>query len=90
MKKINKKLTIIKYGSNTLVNEGINGLLSIDYSNINNHGFLINEIQNPVIIISSGAVAFGKTMRNELSYITDDIIRKRIFSAIGNPYLSIN
>lgn len=90
MRKLNKKLTIIKYGSNTLVTENINNKVSIDYNNISNHGLIINQIKNPVIIISSGAVAFGKSLSNNFDYIKDEIIRKRIFSALGNPHLSMN
>lgn len=89
MEKISKKLTIIKYGSNTLINRGSDGQISIDYENINRHGSVINKIDNPVIIVSSGAVAFGKTLGNKFDNIKDDIIKKRIFSALGNPHLSI-
>ncbi len=89
MEKINKKLTIIKYGSNTLVKNDENGNVSVDYINIKKHGLIIDKIKNPVIIVSSGAVAFGKTLGNEFDYIKDDIVRKRIFSALGNPHLSI-
>lgn len=42
MKKLNKKLTIIKYGSNTLVTKNINNTISIDYNNMSNHGLIIN------------------------------------------------
>lgn len=90
MKKLNKKLTIIKYGSNTLVTKNINNEISIDYNNMSNHGLIINQIKNPVIIVSSGAVAFGKSLNNDFDYIEDRIIKKRIFSALGNPHLSIN
>ncbi len=90
MKKINKKLTIIKYGSNTLVYQDTNKNISIDYNNFHEHGLIINQITNPVLIVSSGAVAFGKSINNKLNYIKDDIIKKRILAGIGNPHLSIN
>lgn len=89
MNTINKKLTIIKYGSNTLVKENILGGISIDKDTMENHGLIINQIQNPVIIVSSWAVAFGKTLWNSFDYIEDNTIRTRIFSALGNPHLSI-
>ena len=90
MKKLDKKLTIIKYGSNTLVKEGVDGDISIDYNNMSNHGLIINKTKDPVIIISSGAVAFGKSLNSNLDYIEDRIIKKRILAALGNPHLSIN
>ncbi len=90
MKKINKKLIIIKYGSNTLVTNGAHNETSIDYENMVAHGRIINRIHHPTIIVSSGAVAFGKTMRNKFEYIKNEVARKRIFSALGNPHLSIN
>lgn len=90
MKRLKKKLTIIKYGSNTLVTKDDKGNIIIDINNLTNHGLLINEINNPVIIISSGAVAFGKSLGNSFDYIENDIIRKRIFAALGNPHLSIS
>ncbi len=89
-KKINKKLIIIKYGSNTLVTNGAHNETSIDYENIVAHGRIINHIPHPTIIVSSGAVAFGKTMGNKFEYIKNEVARRRIFSALGNPHLSIN
>ncbi len=89
VEKINNKLSIIKYGSNTLVKQEEDGQISIDYENIQAHGSIINSIQNPAIIVSSGAIAFGKTFKNDFQYVDDEIVRKRIFSAIGNPHLSI-
>ena len=90
MEKINKKVTIIKYGSDTLVSKNVEGKISIDFNNICNHGLLIDKIDNPVIIVSSGAVAFGKTFDKDFDYVKDEIIKRRIFAAIGNPHLSIN
>jgi len=90
MKKLNKKLTIIKYGSNTLVTKNVNWNISIDYNNMQNHWLVINSIKNPVIIVSSGAVAFWKSLNNNFEYIQDDIVKKRVFAALWNPLLSIN
>lgn len=90
MEKLAKKLTIIKYGTNTLVTTDVNGEITIDQNNMKNHGLLISAIKNPVIIVSSGAVAFGKSLGSSFDYIEDNIIRKRVFAALGNPHLSIN
>lgn len=90
MHQLAKKLTIIKYGSNTLVTNDDDGNITIDTNTIKAHGLIIDKLQNPVIIVSSGAVAFGKTLGTTFNYITDPIIQKRIFAALGNPHLSIN
>lgn len=90
MKRLNEKLTIIKYGSNTLVTKDVNNNIIIDSNNLTNQGILINKIKNPVILVSSGAVAFGKSLGKSFDYIEDDIIKKRIFAALGNPHLSIS
>ncbi len=90
MNTISQKLTLIKYGSSTLVTKNNRDEIAIDSDNIKAHGAIINGIKNPVIIVSSGAVAFGKSLGNAFDYIDDEIIRKRIFAALGNPHLSIN
>lgn len=90
MRQLAKKLTIIKYGSNTLVTHDNKGNITIDTNTINKHGLIIDTLKNPVIIVSSGAVAFGKTLGSPFDYISDPIIQKRIFAALGNPHLSIN
>lgn len=84
MKKISKKLIIVKYGTNTLVDTNS----GIDYKNINKHGNIINNCKNPIIIVSSGAVGFGKTI-DDFNYIKDDVVKKRVLAAVGNPHLSI-
>jgi len=90
MDKINKKLIIIKYWSNVLLIKNINKNFSIDCNNINNHWLIIDKIANPVIIISSWAIAFWSSLNTDLSYINNEIIKKRIYSALWNPYLSMN
>jgi len=88
MEKLLKKITIIKYGTNTLVKKNESGDFSIDYVNIKNQGGVINNFDGPIIIVSSGAVGLGKTV-NGFDYIEDGIIRKRVLSAAGNPHLSM-
>lgn len=89
MKKIDKKLTIIKYGSNVLVKKNLFGDSFIDTKIIKNHGSIINKQKNPVLIVSSGAVAFGKIMAS-YGTIEDEIIRKRILASLGNPHLTMS
>lgn len=86
----NKKLWIIKYWSSTLIDENFHDKLCIDYKNIENHWSLIDKVQDPVIIVSSGAVAFWKIISHGLSKIQDETIRKRIYAAIWNPKLSLS
>jgi len=86
--KLNKKLIIIKYWSNTLIKTDINWNVSINYNNMYEHGILINKIQNPTIIVSSWAVVFWKSFNYDFSYIKDEIVKKRIYAALWNPSLS--
>ena len=44
---------------------------------------------NPVIIVSSGAIAFGKSQCCDLNHLEDEIIKKRVLAGIGNPLLSV-
>ena len=83
-----KKITIIKYGTNTLIEKKPVEKVSIDYDNIHNHGAILNQIDNPVILVSSGAVAFGMVYEDGFEYISDEVIKKRVLAAIGNPGLS--
>ncbi|MCD5396704.1 MAG: hypothetical protein LRZ98_00870 [Candidatus Pacebacteria bacterium] len=89
MEKINKKLTIIKYGSETLIRKNSNQKIAIDYNNFYEQGEIIDKINNPVIIVSSGAIAFGKSQCCDLNHLEDEIIKKRVLAGIGNPLLSV-
>ncbi len=89
MEKINKKLVIIKYGTETLVRKDGFGKLNIDFKTIEKHGAIINSSANPILMVSSGAVGMGKT-RADFNYIKDGVARKRALAAVGNPRLSIN
>ena len=84
-----RNLTIVKYGSGTLVTQDAAGDICIDHKVIAQHGSIINRIKNPVIIVSSGAVAFGKSLKPNLEHITNETVKKRVYSALGNPQLSI-
>jgi glutamate 5-kinase len=84
---INKKLYIIKYGSKTLIKENQKGKNQIDEKIIKLHGKIISQINSPVIIVSSGAVAFGK-IGVDLSKIENKTISKRLYAAYGNPELT--
>ena len=84
-----KKITIVKYGTNTLAQKDSDGNVSIDYDNIQKQGAVLNSVEHPVILVSSGAVAFGKAQGNDFEYVTDAVIKKRIFAAVGNPGLSV-
>jgi len=86
---LDKKLTIIKYGSNTLVHANVHDSISIDYNTIYDHGSIINAYDGPIIIVSSGAVALGKTI-NQFAEVDNEVIRKRMCASLGNPHLSMN
>ena len=85
-----KELYIIKYGSNTLVQENAKWEIEIDTSVLHQHWEIINTIDSPIILVSSWAVAFWKTLPWDYSYIQDEIIRKRVYAALWNPHLSIH
>jgi len=63
--------------------------MSIDTAIIDAHGKIIDTITAPVIIVSSWAVAFGKSLGWDYNYIGNEITRKRIHAALWNPHLSI-
>ncbi len=85
MQKINKKLTIIKYGTAVLMSK--DG--SIDKEILKAHGEIINNHKDPILMISSGAVGFGSSLAN-FDYIGDEVVRKRALACLGNPHLSMN
>lgn len=89
MKKISEKLTIIKYGTETLVRENASGEFCVDHDAISEHGVIIDNYNNPVLVVSSGAVGFGRALA-DFGYIKDSVARKRALAAAGNPHLSIN
>ena len=89
VQKIPKKLIIIKYGSSVLVKKNTQGDVGIDTAVMEQHGQIINEIHEPVIIVSSGAVAFGNAFKNPFPAVTDSVLKKRLLAALGNPRLSI-
>jgi len=89
MKKIPAKLAIIKYGTETLVRKNEAGKFIIDRKTVNEHGSIISGYGNPALVVSSGAVGIGRARAN-FDYIKDDVARKRVLAAAGNPRLSIN
>ena len=82
-----EKINIIKFGSSTLVKVSDNGEVIIDQEIMRQLGQVMNGINEHVIIVSSGAVAFGKS-NDKLLFIPDEIIRKRLLAALGNPDLT--
>lgn len=89
MSKIPKKLTIIKYGTETLARKDASGKFSIDRKTIREHGDIINSYDSPALIVSSGAVGIGRT-RADFDYIKDGVVQRRALAAAGNPLLSMN
>jgi len=85
MQKISKKLMIIKYGTAVLLSTQN----KIDKTVMLEHGDVISKYNGPILMISSGAVGFGKTLNN-FDHIEDDVIRKRALASLGNPLLSVN
>jgi len=85
LKKINKKLIIIKYGTAVLMS----GDGQIDKDIMQAHGEIINKHKGPILMVSSGAVGFGDALAN-FDYIDDEVIRKRVKASLGNPHLSLN
>ena len=83
-----KKVTIIKYGTNVLMDKDRFGHYCIDYGVMADHGEIISKNDGAIIIVSSGAVGFGRSI-TDLSYINDEIIKKRALASVGNPHLSI-
>ncbi len=82
------KIIIPKYGTNTLTTETIDGGKAIDHNNMAEHGKLINALTDPSLIVSSGAVGYGKALA-DFSWIEDPVLRKRIQAMKGNPHLAI-
>ncbi len=89
MLKIPQKLTVIKYGTETLARKDASGKFSVDYKTIREHGGIINDFGKPILMVSSGAVGTGRTVAN-FDYIEDKVVKKRVLAAAGNPRLSIN
>ncbi len=87
MEKIAGKLTIIKYGTETLAREDEAGNFFIDREAIAAHGKIIASREDPVLLVSSGAVGFGAALA-DFGYIKDGVARKRALAAAGNPRLS--
>ncbi len=81
-----RRLVISKYGSATLL--GDNEGSFVDYDVINKHGEIINKLNDPVILVTSGAVAFGNVLSGGRIRYNNEITNKRALSAIGNPSLS--
>ncbi len=81
-----KRLVISKYGSATLLGD-IEGSF-VDYDVINKHGGIINKLNDPVILVTSGAVAFGNVITGGKIHYNNEVTNKRALSAIGNPLLS--
>jgi len=67
----------------------MSGENGIDKGIMKAHGDIINKYDEPILIVSSGAVGFGASLAN-FNYIEDKIVRKRAEASFGNPYLSVS
>ena len=89
-----EQIDIIKYGTATLTTEGVDGDEMIDVTNMNQHGQIIRNNPTPTLIVSSGAVGFGRTLANGSfdleNEAIDDTTRRRVLATIGQPQLIEN
>jgi len=81
-------LDIIKYGTAVLTTKDFDGMPAIDHNVIRQHGRVISAHKSPKILVSSGAVGFGRVAMNGHDFdIKDETTAKRILAELGQPDL---
>lgn len=85
------RINVVKYGTDVITRENLLGKKVIDTQVMEDHGALLDGFDEGVLLVSSGAVGFGRSVAEEsLSYIKDVAMLKRILAGKGNPMLSVH
>ncbi len=81
-------LDVIKYGTAVLTTQDFQGQGAVDHNIMRQHGQVIDNNPNPTILVSSGAVGFGKIAMNGYDFKdVDDTTIKRVLAELGQPDL---
>jgi glutamate 5-kinase len=81
-------IDVIKYGTAVLTNQDFDGAPAIDHNIMKQHGKVIQAHIGPKILISSGAVGFGRVAMNGHDFKNEDETTvKRILAELGQPDL---
>lgn len=86
-----ERINIVKYGTDVITRENLLGQKVIDTQVMGDHGALLDNFEERILLVSSGAVGFGRSVATEaLGYIKDEAMLKRILAGKGNPMLSVH
>ncbi len=81
-------LDVIKYGTAVLTTQDLELQGAVDHNIMRQHGRVIDRSPNPTILVSSGAVGFGKIAMNGHNFNeTDETTVKRVLAELGQPDL---
>ncbi len=81
---------VVKVGTDVITRKSVMGEREIDWNTMQNIAQILDDKRIRCILVTSGAIACGRmqtTSIKELEDIKDEIMRKRILAAIGNPTL---
>jgi glutamate 5-kinase len=81
---------VVKVGTDVITRKSTLGNNEIDWNTMQNIAQVLDDERIRCVLVTSGAIACGRmqtTSINELNDIGDEIMRKRILAAIGNPTL---
>ncbi len=82
-----QEINIIKYGTAVLTTQDLNGREMMDFNTMSQHGNILNNFTENVIIVSSGAVGLGRSIMKEKKIKAEKILEKRLLAEMGQPLL---
>jgi len=82
-----KNITVIKYGTAVLTTLDFQGKEIMDANTITQHGDILNQYQDNLILVSSGAVGLGRALMKGKPIKANKLLQKRLLAEIGQPHL---